>query len=79
MSAYATDDLPLVDVVGAESNRPRGHIALGEPDSQAIACFIDTGDGFLRFWSYDRAKFDPTAARNLAAELTRWADNQETR
>ncbi|MAE64134.1 MAG: hypothetical protein CMJ18_07645 [Phycisphaeraceae bacterium] len=78
MSAYAADDLPLVDVVGAESNRPRGHIALGEPDSQAIAVFTDMGR-HLTFWSYQRGQFDAAGARNLAHELTLWADRQENR
>lgn len=77
MSAYATEDLPLVDVVGTKANRPFGHIALGEPTGPALAVFTDTGD-HLQFWSYERGQFDATAARNLAAELIRWADRKES-
>lgn len=65
-----------VDVVGAEANRPFGHIALGEPDAQAMATFVDMGP-VLRFWSYEAGELDATAARNLAAELVCWADRKE--
>ncbi len=78
MSAYATDDAPLVDLVGVEGNRPRGHIALGEPNSAAVLTFVDLGST-LQFWSHQSARLDPQAARNLAAELTRWADRKEGR
>jgi len=70
-------EVPLVDVVGADSNRRFGHIALGEPEGRALVTFVDLGP-CLRVWAYESAELDPAAARNLAAELTAWADRKES-
>ena len=75
MTAYG-DDVPLVDVVGADGNRSRGHIALGGPTGPALASFCDVGP-VLHFWAHMSVELDPAAARNLAAELTTWADRKE--
>lgn len=71
-----TPPVPQVDVVGQNANRSRGHIALGVPGQAATATFVDLGP-VLRFWSYESGELTPAAARNLAAELTRWADHKE--
>lgn len=71
-------ELPFVDVVGADSNRPYGHIALGQDGGRADVTFCDMGD-HLSIWAYTSGRLDPAAARNLAAELVAWADRKETR
>lgn len=70
------DELPFVDVVGAESNRPHGHIALGQNGGRAEVTFFDMGD-HLSIWAFTSSRLDPSAARNLADELVAWADRKE--
>lgn len=66
-------------VVGAHDNRPRGHIAIGVPSERVSAVLVDTGNGRLEWWAYNRGELDVTGARELAAELTRWAERNEER
>jgi hypothetical protein len=72
----AHDDAPLVGVVAVDGNRQRGHIALGQPGGRALLTFCDVGPE-LHFWSNVSARLDPTAARELAAELILWADRRD--
>ena len=65
-------------VIGAEANRPHGHIAVG-PERRAEATFVDVGNGRLQYWAYDRGEIDAAGARALAAELKLWADRQGAR
>ena len=70
------DDVPLVDVIAAEANRPFGHIALGETNGPPLMIFCDLGE-VLHFWSWNGAELDATGARNLAEELLQWAEKKE--
>lgn len=72
--AWDTDDTPLVTVVGREANQSHGHIALGDRSGPPIGTYVDLGDGYLRFWSYESARLDASGARELAADLLAWAD-----
>lgn len=66
-------------VIGTESNRPHGHIAIGRNGEPAAADFVDLGAGRLHWWAWTRGELDSAGARALAAELILWADRQDVR
>jgi hypothetical protein len=64
-------------VIGQKANHHLGHIAIGHPGGRASATLTDECDGKLHWWPFDAGELDPAGAKELAAELIRWAQRTE--